>query len=351
MENKCKIFKKGNKQSGITLVALVVTIVVLLILAGISIRLVLDNNGIINKAGEGKEKYGQAKENEQTDLDNALDWIDEMTGANIVEPENVDDWEYKTEDDGTLTITGYKGTATEVVIPNSIDGVRVKSIYNNYDPIWDSSICNGDEYWVGSSRYVSQNTITSIIISYGIEKIGDSVFRCSTELKNVSIPNSVTSIDGAFEGCTSLTNITIPDSVTSIDGAFSGCTSLTSIDIPNSVTNISVAFQGCTGLTNITIPNSVTNMSVAFQGCTGLTNITIPDSVTNIESDAFYDCTSLTNVTIPNTVTSIEEYAFDSCSALTTVNYTGTEEQWKNITISTRKNPLTSAAIVYNYKE
>ena len=220
MEHKCKIFKKENKQSGITLVALVVTIVVLLILAGISIRLVLDNNGIINKAGEGKEKYGQAKENEQTDLDNALDWIDEMTGANIVEPENVDDWEYKTEDDGTLTITGYKGTATEVVIPNSINGVRVKSIYNNYDPIWDSSICNGDEYFVVSSGYVSQNTITSIIISYGIEKIGGSVFRCSTELKNVSIPNSVTSIDWAFEGCTSLTSINIPNSVTNIKRGF-----------------------------------------------------------------------------------------------------------------------------------
>ncbi len=243
MEHKCKVIKKGNKQSGITLVALVVTIVVLLILAGISIRLVLDNNGIINKAGEGKEKYGQAKENEQTDLDNALDWIDEMTGANIVEPENVDDWAYRVEDDGTLTITGYKGTATEVVIPNFIDGVRVKSIYNNYDPIWDSSICNGDEYWSGSSKYVSQNTITSIIISYGIEKIGDSVFRCTTELKNVSIPNSVTSIDSAFDRCTSLTNVTIPDSVTSIDGAFSGCTSLTSINIPSSVTNIKRGFS------------------------------------------------------------------------------------------------------------
>ena len=59
--NKGKIFRKGSKQSGITLVALVVTVVVLLILAGISIRLVLDNNGIINRAGEGKEKYGQER--------------------------------------------------------------------------------------------------------------------------------------------------------------------------------------------------------------------------------------------------------------------------------------------------
>ena len=126
--NKGKIFRKGSKQSGITLVALVVTVVVLLILAGISIRLVFDNNGIINRAGEGKEKYGQAKENEQTDLDNVLEWMDEMDKPPIVEPENVDDWAYRVEDDGTLTITGYIGTATEVVFPNSINGNKVKKI-------------------------------------------------------------------------------------------------------------------------------------------------------------------------------------------------------------------------------
>ena len=56
MKHKCKIFRKGKKQAGITLVALVVTIVVLLILAGVSIRLVLDNNGIITKAGDARDK-------------------------------------------------------------------------------------------------------------------------------------------------------------------------------------------------------------------------------------------------------------------------------------------------------
>ena len=46
--------KKSNQ--GITLVALVVTIVVLLILAGVSISLVIGQNGIITKAQEAKEK-------------------------------------------------------------------------------------------------------------------------------------------------------------------------------------------------------------------------------------------------------------------------------------------------------
>ena len=82
MNNKCKNFRKGKKESGITLVALVVTIVVLLILAGISIRLVLDNNGIITRAGDAKDKHEQGRVNDQKDLDSAEEWINQMTGEN-----------------------------------------------------------------------------------------------------------------------------------------------------------------------------------------------------------------------------------------------------------------------------
>ena len=80
--NKGKFFSKGNNQSGITLVALVVTIVVLLILAGISIRLVLDNNGIVTRAGDAKDKHEQGRVNDQTDLDSAENYINQMAGGN-----------------------------------------------------------------------------------------------------------------------------------------------------------------------------------------------------------------------------------------------------------------------------
>ena len=58
---KKKKLKKGNE--GITLVALVVTIVVLLILAGISLNLVLGENGIITRAQEARDETAQAKVN------------------------------------------------------------------------------------------------------------------------------------------------------------------------------------------------------------------------------------------------------------------------------------------------
>jgi hypothetical protein len=59
---------KGQK--GITLVALVVTIIVLIILAGVSIALVLGNNGIVTKAQTGANNYKGAAANEKAELTN-----------------------------------------------------------------------------------------------------------------------------------------------------------------------------------------------------------------------------------------------------------------------------------------
>ena len=67
---------KNNK--GITLVALVVTIVVLLILAGVSINLVLGNNGIVKKAQDAKTKSAEASQN---DLKGMNGLVSEMEGA------------------------------------------------------------------------------------------------------------------------------------------------------------------------------------------------------------------------------------------------------------------------------
>lgn len=64
---------KGQK--GITLVALVVTIIVLIILAGVSIALVLGNNGIVTKAQIGANNYKGAAANESKELTNIEAYI------------------------------------------------------------------------------------------------------------------------------------------------------------------------------------------------------------------------------------------------------------------------------------
>ena len=59
---------KGQK--GITLVALVITIIVLLILAGVSISIALQDNGIFSQSKEAVNKYNQAATNEAQQLEN-----------------------------------------------------------------------------------------------------------------------------------------------------------------------------------------------------------------------------------------------------------------------------------------
>ena len=48
--------KKGNKEEGITLVALVITIIILLILAGVALNLVIGENELITKTKQGVKK-------------------------------------------------------------------------------------------------------------------------------------------------------------------------------------------------------------------------------------------------------------------------------------------------------
>ena len=67
-----------KNRKGITLVALVVTIVVLLILSGVSINLVLGNNGIIARAKEAETKSAEASQN---DLKGMNGLVSEMEGA------------------------------------------------------------------------------------------------------------------------------------------------------------------------------------------------------------------------------------------------------------------------------
>ena len=71
---------RNNK--GITLVALVVTIVVLLILAGVSINMVLGENGIVTKAKDARDQTKQAQANELQDFNNISGEIDKIISDN-----------------------------------------------------------------------------------------------------------------------------------------------------------------------------------------------------------------------------------------------------------------------------
>ena len=92
---------------------MVVTIVVLLILAGVTISLLLDENGIIKKSKDARREYGTSKTNEQEQMDNAGDWIDEaVTGKVTLAKVPVG-----TKASKNGTINGEEGNANNPTIP------------------------------------------------------------------------------------------------------------------------------------------------------------------------------------------------------------------------------------------
>ncbi len=207
----------------------------------------------------------------------------------------------------------------------------------------------------------SGNTISGVIISAGIESVGNYVFDNCASLTSVTISDSVTSIGAsAFFKCTSLTAVTIPDSVTLIgDSAFAGCTSLSSLSILGYETSFgNSAFYGCQiktltlGMKNIgtdfrdiqsletlvlldtvesvgknafngcpikTLTLGMKNIGSDFSGTDTLETLVLLDAVESVGKNAFSRCTSLESVTIPDSVTSIGDSAFEGCVSLSSV--------------------------------
>ena len=82
-----------------------------MILAGVSISVILDNDGIIKRSKDARREYGQAKENEQKDLFNLSDMIDDATA------ESTQKVDVNTKAEDNSTINGKKGRANNPTIP------------------------------------------------------------------------------------------------------------------------------------------------------------------------------------------------------------------------------------------
>ena len=85
MKQKSKISKLKRKVEGITLIALVVTIIVLLILSGVAINLTIGSNGIFIRGQNAVDKYEEASMNDQKELNSVVEYMDTIGKETVIE--------------------------------------------------------------------------------------------------------------------------------------------------------------------------------------------------------------------------------------------------------------------------
>lgn len=156
-----------------------------------------------------------------------------LPAAAFAAPAPESDFEYDV-NNGTATITKYKGAGGTVEIPATLGGYPVTGIQ--------------------MQAFIKCTSLKSVSMPESMTWIGDSAFAGCTGLKQVEFsPNLTTIGPNSFYSCNGLTSVVVPDKVTSIESlAFFGCLNLESITIPASVTNLDSTFVfGCTNLKKI----------------------------------------------------------------------------------------------------
>ena len=108
-KEKLKRKFKNTKQQGITLIALVVTIIILLILAGVSIAMLTGNNGILTQAQKAKEETENASGSETADLANFESLINQyQSNIKIEQVTDEKPGELEKENDTTFVINSIE---------------------------------------------------------------------------------------------------------------------------------------------------------------------------------------------------------------------------------------------------
>ena len=132
-----------NKNKGITLIALVITIIILLILAGIAIAQ-LSNNGLFDRTRIAKEKYKNSEDTENRSLTEYDEEITKYTRDTVTLSK--EEYDKLKKDSSTIVVTGNTANSTTWVkacdYPSGCnkDNVYIKSFYIVMDDgVFDSS--------------------------------------------------------------------------------------------------------------------------------------------------------------------------------------------------------------------
>ena len=317
--------KQERREKGITLVALVITIIVLIILAGVTLMTLTGQDGILTKAKESRISTELSAYQEELETYKASKYLENNTFMEAT----------LTAGKETLTYYTQDGKAEETG--------NIRTIFKNIS----------DEYFeklevVKGELLINTQDITEIKIaqSLGIAvnpyDIEDGVLQSSDgnlllmdqATGTLTIPDSVTAIgEGAFANVEGLKTIIIPSTVKRIEkNAFRSNQTLETVIMQEKdgqgVEYIgSFAFMECPNLTTVQMANSVKEMyNQAFYYCTNLINIKISTNLNTIEKYVFAGCENLQQIEFPEGIININDYAFNGCSNLETIKFSSTIE-------------------------
>ena len=200
-----------------------------------------------------------------------------VVAAESTETKESGNYRYTVKTDGTVKITGYKGTKKYVSIPETIEEKKVT-------------------------------------------EIGQNAFRNNQDMVRLNIPENVTVIgDEAFANCNYLTQIALPDTLKKIGNyAFSVCNKLKELTIPERVEEIGEgAFFSCYGLRTLVINAQPVNLgSYIFASCASLTQAEFVEGIKEIPEGMFFKCTKLEAFIGDSNLEKIGDRAFYDCPNL-----------------------------------
>ena len=309
--------KRINQQKGITLIALVITIVVLLILAGVSVSTLIGENGIINKTKEAKIESEISNVKEQARIDISTSEI-EKQGEVLTEPELYEILiKY-----GNI---GNNSKGEKVLITNDKKyEIPIKDIYvgetikvDNND-LFDFDSTTGTILGI-KEKYVKEKNGKKCINDdrYFTDRMGVCILKDDIDvlivpseingvkvkkIKNLGVVNVKTIIveegieefeefngryrDGEEEYVQKLEKAKLPSTLKKMgDGTFSGCEYLKEVNIPEGIESIGfMCFSSCERLKEIKLPESLKELTGnAIVGCNSLVEIRIPKNVEKLE--------------------------------------------------------------------
>lgn len=162
-------------KNGITLIALIITIIVLLILAAVTLNFVMGDNGIIKKAILAREKTNQASMDEEQELANLENKMED----------------YITSRAPNETI-GYKTDGTEINTGKTYDG---KILYQKTLKLTNDDFSTGSGNLTGLSVYELNDVENAFIINdYSSIKLNDILYQAPITFSGTSNNAIVTQI-------------------------------------------------------------------------------------------------------------------------------------------------------------